>query len=134
MKLSHVPLRVTTGVFFLNSGLGKRQAPRQQAEMLHSMATAAVPAVEQIEPEPFTRALSASETALGVALVAPVVPSWLAGLGLTAFSIATLRLYLNAPGMTEEDSVRPTQEGIGVAKDLWMLGIGLALIIDDLRS
>lgn len=132
MKLSHVPLRVTTGVFFLSSGLGKRDAPAEQAQTLHSMATTAVPAVEQIEPEPFAKALSASETALGVALLAPVIPSWLAGLGLTAFSIATLRLYLNAPGMTQEGSVRPTQEGIGVAKDLWMLGIGLALIIDDL--
>ncbi|MBG6191268.1 hypothetical protein IWX64_002228 [Arthrobacter sp. CAN_A212] len=31
--------------------------------------------------------------------------------------------------MTEADGIRPSQEGIPVAKDVWMAGIALALIL-----
>jgi hypothetical protein len=33
--------------------------------------------------------------------------------------------------MGEEGSLRPTQHGIPLAKDAWMVGIGLALMIDE---
>jgi len=63
--------------------------------------------------------LAASEIALGTALLAPVVPSALAGAALTGFSGSLLTMY-HEPG-----SVWPTQTGTGVSKDVWMLGIGL---------
>jgi hypothetical protein len=36
--------------------------------------------------------------------------------------------------MTNEDGIRPTHQGIPLAKDLWMLGIGLGLTIDGLTD
>jgi hypothetical protein len=32
--------------------------------------------------------------------------------------------------MRAEGSLRPTQQGLTVAKDVWMLGIGLSLVAD----
>jgi hypothetical protein len=75
--------------------------------------------------------LSTAEIAIGTALVVPVVPAWLAGAGLTAFALGTLGLYLRTPGMRQEGSLRPTQQGIPLAKDAWMVGIGLALMVDE---
>jgi hypothetical protein len=69
-----------------------------------------------------------------VVLVVPVVPAWLAGAGLTAFALGTLGLYLRTPGMREEGSLRPTQQGIPLAKDAWMVGIGLALMVDEVAG
>ncbi|AHD23601.1 hypothetical protein Y013_03630 [Rhodococcus pyridinivorans SB3094] len=34
--------------------------------------------------------------------------------------------------MHEHGSIRPTQDGTAVAKDVWMFGIGAALVIDAL--
>jgi hypothetical protein len=36
--------------------------------------------------------------------------------------------------MRKQGSLFPTQQGIPLAKDAWMMGIGLALVIDDLTD
>jgi hypothetical protein len=36
--------------------------------------------------------------------------------------------------MRQPGSLRPTQEGIGLAKDAWILAIGLALVFDALSD
>ncbi|WP_406465833.1 hypothetical protein [Streptomyces sp. NBC_01622] len=59
-----------------------------------------------------------------------MVPAAVAGAALTAFSAGTLGLYLRTPGMRREGSLRPTEQGIPLAKDVWMLGIGISLIIE----
>jgi hypothetical protein len=41
-------------------------------------------------------------------------------------------MYLKTPGMTEEGSVKPSDQGIGIAKDIWMTAIGSALILDSI--
>lgn len=127
---SHIPLRLATGAFILNSGLGKTALDEGAAGYLQSMAARAIPQVSQIEPQQFGKALAASEIALGSALLAPFVPSRLAGLGLLAFSVGMITMYLRTPGLTEEDGIRPTQEGTAVAKDIWMVGIALSLLLD----
>ncbi|HEY9563721.1 MAG TPA: hypothetical protein VIR30_08125, partial [Nocardioides sp.] len=71
MKLSHVPLRLATGAFILNSGLAKRGLPPEAAEGMQGMAANAVPQVKGMQPEAFGKALSTGEIALGVALLAP---------------------------------------------------------------
>jgi len=76
------------------------------------------------------RLLAISEIALGSALLLPVIPAGLAGAGLTAFSACLLGLYARTPGMRKERSPFPTERGITLAKDVWMLGIGLGLVID----
>lgn len=134
MKLSHVPLRVAIGAYVLNSGLGKRNLPREAAEGLQGMAANGVPAVKNLDPVTFGKALSAGEIALGAALLTPFVPATVAGAALTAFGGGLVNMYLNTPGMTEEGSIRPSQEGTGLAKDVWLVGAGLSLVISGLTS
>ena len=129
-KARHLPLRLATGGYIVNSGLTKLDAEDDQAKKLHSMASGAYPAVAELEPRAFARLLSVAEVALGVALIAPIVPSRLAGLGLGAFSGGLVGMYLRTPGMHREGSIRPTSDGMALAKDVWMLGIALTLLMD----
>jgi hypothetical protein len=131
-RLWHLPVRAATGAYILNSGLSKRDAPPEVAEGIHGFASSAYPQVSDVPPDRFVSGLSMAELAVGGVLLTPVIPSGLAGLVLTGFSSSLLGLYLKSPGLTEEGSVRPTQQGVPVAKDVWLLGIGLALVIDAL--
>ena len=65
-------------------------------------------------------------------MLLPIVPTAVAGAGLTAFSASLLGLYLNTPGMREPGTLAPTQQGTALAKDVWMLGIGVGLMVDAL--
>lgn len=130
VKLRHLPGRLTTGVFILNAGLGKLSSDAERAKRVHEMAANVYPALGNVDPETFTKLLGASEVALGGALILPIIPSRLAGLGLAAFSAGLMGLYLKTPGMREEGSLRPSQQGTALAKDIWMLGIALSLILD----
>ncbi|MFD0339849.1 hypothetical protein ACFVH0_14310 [Streptomyces sp. NPDC127117] len=123
-----VPPRLATGAFILNSGLGMLKADAETAQGVHGMACAAYPFLKKIDPERFTRLLAWSEIAVGGTLLAPFVPTGLAGLALTGFSGGLVGLYLRVPGMREPGSLRPTQNGIPLAKDFWMLGIGLGFL------
>lgn len=133
-KLWHVPLRLATGAFILNSGLSKRGLRGEAAEGLHGFATAGHPELEQLDPEEFVTTLSTAEMALGSSLLLPVVPSWLAGAALTLFGAGLNRLYWRAPGLRQEGDIRPTEDGTGIAKDVWLTAIGLALVIDGLAE
>ena len=62
------------------------------------------------------------------------MPTAAAGVGLTAFSASLLGLYARTPGMTKQDGIRPSQQGTALAKDVWMLGIGLGLTLDALTD
>lgn len=130
MKLSHLPPRVITGAFILNSGLGKWRGDAQAAAQAHGFATGAYPVLAQLPPTVFLRALAAGEIALGTALILPLIPDRLAGAALTAFSASLLGLYARTPGMRKPGSVWPTQQGIGLSKDVWMLGLGLDLVLE----
>ncbi len=136
IKAWHLPVRLATGLFILNEGLTKqREADEQRAQMLHGTAAKAFPQVEDMEAEQFVKLLSTTEVTLGAALVAvPVVPPILAGLGLLAFSGGLNRLYLKVPGLRRDGSVRPTQQGVPLAKDVWMTAIGAALVLDSIFS
>ncbi|MFF2245063.1 hypothetical protein ACFVTM_12885 [Arthrobacter sp. NPDC058130] len=134
MRMSHIPLRVTTGAFILNSGFGKRNLDRNSAAGLQRMAAKAIPPVSRMEPEVFGNVLSYSEMALGAALLAPFLPSRLVGVGLGIFSGSMLTMYLRTPGMTEGDGIRPSEKGTALAKDVWMFGIAIALMLDRKRK
>jgi hypothetical protein len=134
LKPWQIPLRLATGAFILQSGLSKRGTEGEAAEGLHEFAAAGNPEVDAFEPEQFAKGLSTAEVALGAALLTPFVPSWVAGLGLTGFAAGLNRLYWRAPGLRQEGDVRPTEEGTGIAKDIWMTAIGLALVIDKLSD
>jgi hypothetical protein len=125
-----MPERIAAGAFLLNSGVSKLGAEKEHAEGVHQMATGTYPFLEKVEPGQFTKALGAAETALGTTLLLPFVGDGLAGLGLAAFSGGLLGLYAKTPGMREEGSVRPTRQGLALAKDVWLMGIALSLAVD----
>lgn len=133
-RLSHLPLRVATGAFILSSGLQKWPGDDESAAAMHGMAANSYPFLKNIEPKKFVRYLATTEIGLGTALLFPAVPPLLAGLGLAGFSGGLVGLYLKTPGMHEEGSLRPTQQGTAIAKDSWMLGIGAALVLDGLTG
>ncbi len=132
MRISHIPTRLVSGAFLVNSGINKLTADDDAAKRIHGMAGQVYPFTQNLDPNTFTKALGAGEVALGGALLMPFVPSWLAGAGLTAFSGGLVGLYLKTPGMTKEDGIRPTSQGTALAKDSWLLGIGLNLLIHGL--
>ncbi|MEU8034475.1 hypothetical protein AB0C13_38920 [Streptomyces sp. NPDC049099] len=129
-----LPLRLPVGTFFLNSALAKRGADRATAEGLQQFATTAYPFLGKLDAQQFVRLLSAGETAVAAALLLPVVPAAVAGAALTAFSAGTLGLYLRAPGMRKEGSLRPTEPGTALAKDVWLLGIGISLMVEGISD
>ncbi|MBV9794087.1 MAG: hypothetical protein JO016_09110 [Actinobacteria bacterium] len=133
-KWRHVPQRVAAGAFILNSGIGKWSADEETAKQLHGFATGTYPFLAKLKPEDFVKLLAGTEIALGTALLLPFVPTVVAGAGLTAFSGGLLGLYARTPGMRKEGTPLPTQQGIPLAKDVWMAGIGLGLVIDELTD
>ena len=129
-----LPSRIAAGAFILNSGIGKLSADEETAAGVHGFAVGAYPFLSKVKPKDFVRILAISEVALGAALLIPVVPAALAGAGLTAFSGGLLGLYARTPGMHKGLIPFPTEQGITLAKDVFMAGIGLGLVIDGLTE
>jgi hypothetical protein len=134
IKARQVPPRIATGAFILNSGLSKLSADEAAVGQMHGFAAATYPFLNKLKPKDFVRILAVSEITLGAALLIPVVPGIVAGAGLTAFAGGLLGLYANTPGMRKPGTPLPTQEGTALAKDVWMAGLGIGLIVDDLTS
>ena len=134
VKARDLPGRIATGGYILHTGLEKWHADEARAKGVHTMASGAFPFLKRIPPERFIRILAAGEIAVGAALLAPVVPSALAGAALTGFSGSLVAMYLRTPALHKPGSVWPTQAGPGVSKDVWMLGIGLGLIAGAVRG
>lgn len=129
-KLRRAPLRVATGAYILNSGLSKFGLAEEHAKGVHGMGAGAYPILHKVPPKPFGTALAVTETTLGAAVLLPFVPAGLAGLSLIGFSGALLGMWWRTPGMHEEGSLKPTPQGTGIAKDVWMLAMGTSLVID----
>lgn len=134
MHPTHVPLRIATGAYILNSGIGKLKATEEEAEQAHGWASSVYPFLKDMKSGDFHKALAYGEIGLGAALLLPTVPSAVAGAGLAAFGAGLTGLYLNTPGMTKDDGIRPTADGIGLAKDVWLVGAGLTLATQSFLS
>ncbi len=129
MRLRNAPLRLTTGAYILQSGLAKRGLDAEAAQGLHGMASGAIPQLQKLPPTTFGSALSTAEIGLGAALLTPFVSPVMAGAALTGFGAGLMQLYVKTPGLHEEGSLKPTEAGIGIAKDVWLVGVGTALIM-----
>jgi hypothetical protein len=127
-RVSNQPIRLSAGAFILNAGLGKLSLDEGGSAMVHGVAKGAFPFFEKVPPPQFAKALAVSEVALGTALLLPFVPDRMAGLALTPFAAGLLWMYSQTDAMHKPDSLRPTQAGTAVAKDVWLLGIGLTLL------
>jgi hypothetical protein len=95
---------------------------------MHGFAAGAYPFLKSVPPQQFVQGLATAEIAIGAALLTPFVPTFVAGAALTAFSGGLLGLYLKTPGMRKEGSLAPTHEGLSLAKDSWLVGIGIGLM------
>lgn len=129
MKLSTALLRAVPGAFILNSGIGKLGIDEESAKGLQQMAANGVPVVEKLSADQFGKFLCYGEIAVGAALLLPFVPTRVAGAALTTFSAGLVANYFSIDSMTEDDGIRPSQDGIPVAKDTWLAAIGLALLL-----
>jgi hypothetical protein len=128
ITLPEIAPRVSAGAFILNSGLGKRNVPAEAAAGMHGFAAGTYPFLKSIPPEQFVKGLSTAEIVIGGALLTPFVPTALAGALLTGFSGGLLGLYLKTPGMRKDGSLAPTEQGLALAKDSWLVGIGIGLL------
>lgn len=128
-KLATYVLRAVPGAFILNSGVGKLNLPPEAAAGMQSAAAVGIPPLAKLEPKQFGTLLAAGEISLGAALLLPFIPTKLAGLGLAAFSGGLLSMYFRTPAMTEADGIRPSNDGIALAKDSWLAAIAIALLL-----
>ena len=94
-KLRRAPLRIVTGAFIVNSGLGKLSIDEEHAKGVHGMAVGTYPFLGKLDPKVFAKVLAGGELVVGGALLAPFVSPVVAGAGLTAFSGGLLNLYWN---------------------------------------
>ncbi|WP_433508523.1 hypothetical protein ACQP04_34850 [Pseudonocardia halophobica] len=94
------------------------------------MATTAYPFLKRVPQEQFMKALAAGEIATGVALLTPFIPAAVGGALLTAFAGSLLGLDVRIPGLRRPGSIWPSQQGMGIAKDVWLAGIGVGLLAD----
>ncbi len=133
MKLSNIPTRLAAGGYVLHSGMEKWGADADTAAGTHGLAAAAFPAVTSLDPVTFLKGLSVAEMATGAVLLAPFVKARTAGAALTAFAGGLVAMYARTPALRKPGSVWPTPQGIGVSKDVWLLGIGLGLLLDRRR-
>ena len=124
------PVRLATGAFILRSGLDHVDPDEQTAGEVHGLATGTYPFLAAVDPRSFTRALGVAELVVGGLLLFPVVPAGVAGLALTGFAGGLVGLYLGTPGLRLRRSVFPTPQGLGFAKDAWLLAIGVSLVTD----
>jgi uncharacterized membrane protein YkgB len=125
---------MVTGAFILNAGLGKWKADEERAARLHGFAAGTYPFLSKLKPQDFAKLLAAAEIALGSALLLPLVPSIVAGAGLAAFSGGLLGMYATTPSMRKPGTPFPSDQGTALAKDVWMMGIALGLIVDELTD
>jgi len=124
-KLRRAPLRLASGAYILNSGLTKFGADDETAKHLQNTASSAYPILHKVQPQAFARGLGVAEIAVGATLLLPIVPPVVAGAALIGVSGALLNMYRTSEGLP-----RSAEEGLPIAKDVAMLGIGLGLVAD----
>ena len=128
-KLRRAPVRLATGAYIVNSGMNKLTADEGTAAYLHAAAAGAFPVLKRVEPQLFAKVLAVGEITVGAALLLPVVPAGLAGLALIGFGGALTAMYVRNPAWHDR-YLRPTAEGTGPAKDVWLVGAGVGLLVD----
>ncbi|MHA2788398.1 hypothetical protein ACXZ66_04530 [Corynebacterium sp. S7] len=128
LAASSIALRAIPGAFILNSGIGKLQTPPEASAGMQQFAATGISALNKLPADKFGKILGAAETTLGAALLTPFVSNRLAGAGLTAFGTGLLTLYFGNEANTEDDGVRPSSDGTVLAKDSWLVAIGVALM------
>ena len=118
----------------MNSGLNKLNGEDEYLEHVFGMAVTAYPILDAVGSTRFSKLFGSLEVLIGTLLLIPLIPDAVAGTVMLPFSAGLAGLYLRIPGMRADKSVRPTSQGIAMAKDLWLLGISLSLITSQVKS
>lgn len=126
--LHNYPVRVAVGTFILNSGISKLTGDENYLEHVFSTAITAYPFLESAGASKFGKFFGLCEVVLGSVLLTPVFSDATAGALLVPFAAGLVGLYLKIPGMRLESSLRPSGQGVALAKDSWLLGVGLSLL------
>ena len=129
MRISNAILRGVPGAFLLQSGYGKLGMDAESAEGLKQFASTGVPQFADWDSQTFAKFIAGTELALGTALLTPLVSKRLAGAGLLAFSAGLLSMYFRNSDMTQEDGIRPSEQGMTLSKDSFLAAIGAALVL-----
>jgi hypothetical protein len=124
------PLRLAYGAFFLHTALTKRSLDEKGEKGLHAFAASAYPQLKQVSPHTFVKGMTVAESAIAGALLVPMVPDTVGAVGLAAFGTGLMGTYARTPGMRQEGSIRPTEFGLSLAKDSWMIAAGAAVLVD----
>jgi hypothetical protein len=133
-NVRRAPLRLTTGAFVLNSGVSTFSATEEQTKKLQSTAAKLVPQVERMDPRTFAKVVGAGEVTLGTALMLPIVPAAVAGLGLTAFAASLLAARPSGNGQHTDSEPETGKSAVPHATEAWMLGSGVSLLLDALTA
>jgi hypothetical protein len=124
------PLRILFGLFFLHTATSKRELDEKGKKAMHRLAKTAYPFLGDLDPATFVRGMTVAESTLAASLLVPVVPATIGAAGLTAFGGGLVGTYWRVPGIRREGSARPTELGLGMAKDSWMVAAGLTVLVD----
>ena len=124
------PLRLAFGAFFAHVALSHQQLDEKGAKGLHRFAVAGYPFLKQMPPTQFLKGMVTAESVVAATLLVPPVPPIVGATALTGFGLGLMGVYARAPGMRREGSLRPTDIGLSMAKDSWMVAAGLSVIID----
>lgn len=127
--LQNLPIRLAAGLYLLDSGLAKIGADEPAFRSMHKMASDAYGLVDQLDSQKFSKFFAMVELTLAVALLLPFVPDVVVGIGLTAFTSPLIGLYFRLPEMRQKGSIRPTPKGTSLAKNIWLMGIGINLAL-----
>ena len=128
------PLRLAFGAFFAHVALTHRNLDEKAAKGLHRFAQAGYPFLDKVSPDLFAKGMLTGETVVATTLLVPVLPPVIGATALTAFGSGLMGVYLRAPGMRRENSIRPSDIGMSMAKDSWMVAAGLSFFLDALVS
>ncbi len=134
MSISSAILRGVSGAYLVQSGYGKMGLPAEAAAGMQGFASSGIPALSKLDPDTFGKFVAYSELGIGGALLTPFVPNRLAGLALGAFSGGLLSIYFRNPAMTQEDGVRPSDDGMALSKDIFLAGIAGALVFGPIKA
>ncbi|GAA2098529.1 MULTISPECIES: hypothetical protein [Brevibacterium] len=128
-SLTTAILRGASGATIFNAGVEKLGLSESSAGYLQSMAAKGFPVLAELDAQQFGKLLAAAEMAVGAALLAPFIPTRLAGLALGGFSAGMLTMYFRTEEFTKGDGIRPQGEGVSVSHNVWLAAIAAALVI-----
>jgi hypothetical protein len=126
-----LPIRVIFGGFFLHVALSHRELDEKGAKGLRGFAASGYPFLKKVPPLTFKWGMVASESAVAASLLVPGVPAAVGGAALTGFGTGLMGVYARTPMLRRSKlSARPSDLGLSMAKDSWMVAAGLAVLAD----